>query len=125
MNVEKTVTKLVQADQVTQQSLDDMLCHTPAETQMPIMQWRTSKKTSRRSLKPLQLTLLYEWEKLRDLPFTTDSKKKKKLDWLYQSCFIYLSAFSLQIGPQDPFPSYFEVIFVQLALQQRAAENMS
>lgn len=55
-NVEKIVTQLVRANQVTQQSLDEMLCHTPTGKQTPIMQ----RRTSRRTLKPLQSTLLSE-----------------------------------------------------------------
>uniref|UniRef100_H3CPX0 Pentatricopeptide repeat-containing protein 2, mitochondrial n=1 Tax=Tetraodon nigroviridis TaxID=99883 RepID=H3CPX0_TETNG len=55
MNVEKIVTQLVRASQVTQQSLDEMLCYTPAGKQTPIIQRR-----SRRTLKPLQSTLLSE-----------------------------------------------------------------
>ncbi|XP_003965348.2 pentatricopeptide repeat-containing protein 2, mitochondrial isoform X1 [Takifugu rubripes] len=56
LNVEKIVTQLVRADQVTQQTLDDMLCHTPTGKETPIMQ----RKTSRRTLKPLHSTLLSE-----------------------------------------------------------------
>lgn len=56
MNVETIVTQLVRANQVTQQSLDEMLCHTPTGKQTPIIQ----RRTSRRTLKPLQSTLLSE-----------------------------------------------------------------
>lgn len=56
MNVEKIVTQLVRANQVSQQSLDEMLCHTPIGKQTPIIQ----RRTSRRTLKPLQSTLLSE-----------------------------------------------------------------
>ncbi|KAM3600401.1 uncharacterized protein V6R79_022846 [Siganus canaliculatus] len=57
MKVEQIVTQLKQADQVTQQTLDDMLCHTPTGKRKPIMEER---RTSRRTLKPLQSTLLSE-----------------------------------------------------------------
>lgn len=62
MKVEQIVTQLEQADQVTQQTLDDMLCYTPTgkRKQAPIMEER---RTNRRTLKPLQSTLLSEWEK--------------------------------------------------------------
>ncbi|XP_070781053.1 pentatricopeptide repeat-containing protein 2, mitochondrial [Enoplosus armatus] len=59
MKVEQIVTQLERADQVTQQTLDDMLCHTPTGKRkpVPIMEER---RTSRRTLKPLQSTLLSE-----------------------------------------------------------------
>ncbi|XP_022074788.1 pentatricopeptide repeat-containing protein 2, mitochondrial [Acanthochromis polyacanthus] len=59
MKVEQTVTQLEQAGQVTQQTLDDMLCRTPTgkKKRMMIMEER---KTSRRTLKPLQSSLLSE-----------------------------------------------------------------
>lgn len=73
MKVEQIVTQLEQADQVTQQTLDDMLCHTPTGKRKPIMEER---KTSRRTLKPLQSTLLSEWEKLFVVPLTKSSDMK-------------------------------------------------
>ncbi|XP_074473454.1 pentatricopeptide repeat-containing protein 2, mitochondrial [Sebastes fasciatus] len=59
MKVEQIVTQLERADQVIQQTIDGMLCHTPTgkRKQAPIMEER---KTSRRTLKPLQSTLLSE-----------------------------------------------------------------
>nr|XP_061800614.1 pentatricopeptide repeat-containing protein 2, mitochondrial [Nerophis lumbriciformis] len=53
------VSQLERAGQVTQQSLDDMLCHTPAPKRKvaPIMEER---HISRRTLKPLHSTLLSE-----------------------------------------------------------------
>ncbi|XP_045923030.1 pentatricopeptide repeat-containing protein 2, mitochondrial [Micropterus dolomieu] len=59
MKVEQIVTQLERAGQVTQQTLDDMLCHTPTGKRKPapIMEER---RTSRRTLKPLQSTLLSE-----------------------------------------------------------------
>lgn len=57
MKVEHIVTQLERADQVTQQTLDDMLCHTPTGKRKPIMEER---RTSRRTMKPLRSTLLSE-----------------------------------------------------------------
>nr|XP_020442982.1 pentatricopeptide repeat-containing protein 2, mitochondrial [Monopterus albus] len=59
VKVEQTVNQLEQAGQVIQQSLDDMLCHTPAGRRKlaPIME---ARRTSRRTLRPLQSTLLSE-----------------------------------------------------------------
>ncbi|XP_049909358.1 pentatricopeptide repeat-containing protein 2, mitochondrial [Epinephelus moara] len=59
MKVEQIVSDLEQADQVTQQTLDSMLCYTPTGKRkpFPIMEGR---RTSRRTLKPLQSTLLSE-----------------------------------------------------------------
>ncbi|XP_028274116.1 pentatricopeptide repeat-containing protein 2, mitochondrial [Parambassis ranga] len=57
--VEKVLTQLEQAGQVTQKTLDDILCYTPTGKRKPspIMEQR---RTSRRTLKPLQSTLLSE-----------------------------------------------------------------
>lgn len=73
MKVEQIVTQLERADQVIQQTIDGMLCHTPTgkRKQAPIMEER---KTSRRTLKPLQSTLLSEWEKLCAVPKPAISK---------------------------------------------------
>ncbi|XP_023135317.3 pentatricopeptide repeat-containing protein 2, mitochondrial [Amphiprion ocellaris] len=57
--VEQTVTQLEQAGQVTQQTLDDMLCRTPTGKKKPMMIIE-ERKTSRRTLKPLQSSLLSE-----------------------------------------------------------------
>ncbi|KAM9338325.1 pentatricopeptide repeat-containing protein 2, mitochondrial [Symphorus nematophorus] len=57
MKVEQIVTQLERAEQVTQQTLDEMLCQTPTGKRKPIMEER---RTSRRTLKPLQSTLLSE-----------------------------------------------------------------
>ncbi|XP_044031404.1 pentatricopeptide repeat-containing protein 2, mitochondrial isoform X2 [Siniperca chuatsi] len=59
MKVEQIVTQLERADQLTQHTLDDMLCHTPTGKRKPapIMEER---RISRRTLKPLQSTLLSE-----------------------------------------------------------------
>ncbi|XP_010749245.3 pentatricopeptide repeat-containing protein 2, mitochondrial [Larimichthys crocea] len=57
MKVEQIVTQLEQADQVTQQTLDDMLCQTPTGKRKPIMEER---RISRRTLQPLRSTLLSE-----------------------------------------------------------------
>uniref|UniRef100_A0A665WYK8 Pentatricopeptide repeat-containing protein 2, mitochondrial n=1 Tax=Echeneis naucrates TaxID=173247 RepID=A0A665WYK8_ECHNA len=57
--VEQIVTRLKQAGQVTQQTIDGMLCHTPTGKRKiwPILEQR---KISRRTLRPLQSTLLSE-----------------------------------------------------------------
>ncbi|XP_071322249.1 pentatricopeptide repeat-containing protein 2, mitochondrial [Trachinotus anak] len=59
MEVEQVVTQLEQAGQVTQQTLDGMLCHTPTgkRKQAPVLEER---KISQRTLRPLQSTLLSE-----------------------------------------------------------------
>ncbi|XP_019727737.1 pentatricopeptide repeat-containing protein 2, mitochondrial [Hippocampus comes] len=57
--VEQVISQLERAGQVRQQTLDDMLCHTPAPKRKmaPIMEER---RTRRRTLKPLPSTLLSE-----------------------------------------------------------------
>ncbi|XP_067340423.1 pentatricopeptide repeat-containing protein 2, mitochondrial isoform X3 [Channa argus] len=58
--VEQLVTQLEQAGQVIQQTLDDLLCHTHKgnrRKQAPVLEER---RTSRRTLRPLQSTLLSE-----------------------------------------------------------------
>ncbi|XP_035523696.1 pentatricopeptide repeat-containing protein 2, mitochondrial [Morone saxatilis] len=59
MEVEQVVANLKQADQVTSQTLDDMLCHTPKgkSKQVVVVQ---ARKTSRRTLKPLNTILVSE-----------------------------------------------------------------
>nr|XP_046230625.1 pentatricopeptide repeat-containing protein 2, mitochondrial isoform X1 [Scatophagus argus] len=57
MKVEQVVTQLEQANQITQWTIDDMLCHTPTGKRKPIM---VERKISRRTLMPLQHTLLSE-----------------------------------------------------------------
>ncbi|XP_054468856.1 pentatricopeptide repeat-containing protein 2, mitochondrial [Anoplopoma fimbria] len=59
MKVEQMVTHLEGADQVTQQTLDAMLCHTPTGKRKPVLIMQ-ERKTSRRTLKSLQSTLLSE-----------------------------------------------------------------
>uniref|UniRef100_A0A3Q0QSQ3 Pentatricopeptide repeat-containing protein 2, mitochondrial n=1 Tax=Amphilophus citrinellus TaxID=61819 RepID=A0A3Q0QSQ3_AMPCI len=56
---EQVVTQLERAGQVTQQTLDDMLCHTPTGKRKPAP-IRQERRTSQRTLKPLQSTLLSE-----------------------------------------------------------------
>ncbi|XP_048115729.1 pentatricopeptide repeat-containing protein 2, mitochondrial isoform X1 [Alosa alosa] len=59
VQVERVVARLQKAGQVTVQSLDAMLCHTPKGKRrtMPMLEER---KTSRRTLRPLRSTLLSE-----------------------------------------------------------------
>ncbi|XP_075941980.1 pentatricopeptide repeat-containing protein 2, mitochondrial [Anarhichas minor] len=59
MTVEQIVTHLQRADQVTQQTLDGMLCRTPTGKRKPALMME-ARKTSRRTLKSLQSTLLSE-----------------------------------------------------------------
>ncbi|XP_028457810.1 pentatricopeptide repeat-containing protein 2, mitochondrial isoform X3 [Perca flavescens] len=59
MKVEQIVTHLERADQVTQQTLDGMLCHTPTGRRKPALIME-ERRTSRRTLKSLQSTLLSE-----------------------------------------------------------------
>ncbi|XP_023843170.1 pentatricopeptide repeat-containing protein 2, mitochondrial isoform X2 [Salvelinus sp. IW2-2015] len=58
--VEEAVSRLQNAGQVTQRSLDEMLCHTPTgKRRMPIGMME-ERLISRRTLRPLQSTLLSE-----------------------------------------------------------------
>ncbi|KAM4635743.1 pentatricopeptide repeat-containing protein 2, mitochondrial [Polymixia lowei] len=57
--VEQIVSQLEQAGQVTQRSLDAMLCHTPTGKRKP-MAIMEERRISRRTLKPIQSTLLSE-----------------------------------------------------------------
>nr|XP_040053883.1 pentatricopeptide repeat-containing protein 2, mitochondrial [Gasterosteus aculeatus aculeatus] len=59
MEVEQIVTNLERAHQVTQQTLDGMLCHTPTGKRKPELNM-TDRKTRRRNPKSLQSTLLSE-----------------------------------------------------------------
>lgn len=56
-NFESIVARLEQADQLTQETLDDMLCRTPTGKRRPVIEER---KTSRRTLRLLQSSLLTE-----------------------------------------------------------------
>ncbi|XP_056288523.1 pentatricopeptide repeat-containing protein 2, mitochondrial isoform X2 [Pseudoliparis swirei] len=59
ITVERIVTHLERADQVTQQTLDAMLCHTPTGKRKPSLVMDV-RKTSQRTLKSLQSNLLSE-----------------------------------------------------------------
>ncbi|MEQ2239323.1 hypothetical protein ILYODFUR_003264 [Ilyodon furcidens] len=59
MKVEQVVTQLQQACQVTQQTLDNMLCHAPTGKRKPAL-IEQERRTSRRTLRPLQPNLLSE-----------------------------------------------------------------
>ncbi|TNN68111.1 Pentatricopeptide repeat-containing protein 2, mitochondrial [Liparis tanakae] len=59
ITVEQIVTHLERADQVTQQTLDAMLCHTPTGKRKPSLVMDV-RKTSQRTLKSLQSNLLSE-----------------------------------------------------------------
>ncbi|KAG7477002.1 hypothetical protein MATL_G00088780 [Megalops atlanticus] len=58
--VERVLAKLQQSGQVTALSLDDMLCHTPTGKRRPAGVLLEQRKTSRRTFRPLQSTLLSE-----------------------------------------------------------------
>ncbi|XP_030209514.1 pentatricopeptide repeat-containing protein 2, mitochondrial [Gadus morhua] len=59
LRVEQMVSALQKNGQVTQRSLDDMLCHTPPgrRKSLPVVE---DRRVSRRTLRPLQSTLLLE-----------------------------------------------------------------
>ncbi|KAM9735456.1 pentatricopeptide repeat-containing protein 2, mitochondrial [Menidia menidia] len=57
--LEKLLTQLERAGQVTQQTLDNMLCRTPTGKRTPVLM-EEERRISRRTLKPLQSTLLSE-----------------------------------------------------------------
>ncbi|XP_037547696.1 pentatricopeptide repeat-containing protein 2, mitochondrial [Nematolebias whitei] len=59
MEVEQIITQLEQAGQVTEQTLDDMLCHAPRGKMKPVLM-EAKRSTSRRTLKPLQSSLFSE-----------------------------------------------------------------
>lgn len=61
--VEQIVSQLEHAGQVTQLTLDDMLCYTPTGKRKPAPMV-DQRRTSRRTLTPLQSTLLSEWGNL-------------------------------------------------------------
>ncbi|XP_056146993.1 pentatricopeptide repeat-containing protein 2, mitochondrial [Lampris incognitus] len=56
--IEQVVSELEQAGQVTKRTLDEMLCRTPTGKRKPIIM--EQRKTSRRTLRPLQSTLVSE-----------------------------------------------------------------
>lgn len=91
-NLEHLVTRLEQSDQLTQETLDDMLCRTPSGKRRPVVEER---KTSRRTLRLLQSSLLTEWE----VPQLHPIKKH----YFGDSCCIYLvrdvHAHLEEIGP--------------------------
>lgn len=59
MKVEQVVTQLQQAGQVTQETLDDMLCHVPTGKRKPVVM-EVVRRTSRRTRRSLQSNLLSE-----------------------------------------------------------------
>ncbi|XP_047425764.1 pentatricopeptide repeat-containing protein 2, mitochondrial [Mugil cephalus] len=59
MQVQEMVTELEDAGQVSLQTLDDMLCHTPRGKKKPL-QMLQERRISRRTLKPLNSNLLSE-----------------------------------------------------------------
>lgn len=60
-SVEQVVRRLEKAGQITEQTLDNFLCHTPSGKKRPLGIMEQERKTSRRTLRPLQSTLLSEW----------------------------------------------------------------
>ncbi|XP_056602159.1 pentatricopeptide repeat-containing protein 2, mitochondrial [Triplophysa dalaica] len=59
-SVEQVVRRLEEAGQITEQTLDHFLCHTPSGKKRPLGIMEQERKTSRRTLRPLQSTLLSE-----------------------------------------------------------------
>lgn len=59
-SVEQVVRRLEDAGQITEHTLDDFLCHTPLGKRRPLGIMEQERKTSRRTLRPLQSTLLSE-----------------------------------------------------------------
>ncbi|XP_016358267.1 pentatricopeptide repeat-containing protein 2, mitochondrial-like [Sinocyclocheilus anshuiensis] len=57
--VEQVVRRLEEADQITKQTIDDFLCHTPSRRR-PLGILEQERKTSRRTRRTLQSTLLLE-----------------------------------------------------------------
>ncbi|KAI4887515.1 hypothetical protein NFI96_018948 [Prochilodus magdalenae] len=62
LQVEQVVRRLQQAGQVTAQSMDDLLCHTPSGKRRPlgILEEVRKRGNSRRTMRPLRSTLLSE-----------------------------------------------------------------
>ncbi|KAM9519044.1 pentatricopeptide repeat-containing protein 2, mitochondrial-like isoform 2-T3 [Salvelinus alpinus] len=58
--VEQAVSHLQQAGQVNQRNVDEMLCHTPMGKKRMPMGIMDERRISRRTLRPLQSTLLSE-----------------------------------------------------------------
>ncbi|XP_073696644.1 pentatricopeptide repeat-containing protein 2, mitochondrial [Garra rufa] len=58
--VEQVVKQLEEADQITKQTIDDFLCHTPSRRKRPLGILEQERRTSRRTCKTLQSTLLLE-----------------------------------------------------------------
>ncbi|XP_073716737.1 pentatricopeptide repeat-containing protein 2, mitochondrial [Misgurnus anguillicaudatus] len=59
-DVEQVVRRLEEAGQITEQTLDDFLCHTPLGKRRPLRILDQERITSRRTLRPLRSTLLSE-----------------------------------------------------------------
>ncbi|XP_077087224.1 pentatricopeptide repeat-containing protein 2, mitochondrial isoform X2 [Siphateles boraxobius] len=58
--VERVVRRLEEAGQITKQTLDEILCHTPSRKARPLGILEQERKISRRTFKPLQSALLLE-----------------------------------------------------------------
>lgn len=58
--VEQVLRRLEDAGQITEQTLDSFLCHTPLGKRRPLGIMEQERKTSRRTLRPLRSTLLSE-----------------------------------------------------------------
>lgn len=59
MEVEQMITQLEEAGQVTEQTLDDMLCHAPRGKKKLVLM-DAERRISRRTLRPLQPSLFSE-----------------------------------------------------------------
>lgn len=58
--VKQVVRRLEEAGQITKQTIDDFLCHTPSKRRRPLGILEQERKTSRRTRRTLQSTLLLE-----------------------------------------------------------------
>lgn len=59
-HVERVVRQLEEAGQITKQTLDEILCHTPSRKARPPGIMDQERKISRRTFKPLRSALLLE-----------------------------------------------------------------
>ncbi|KAK2911971.1 hypothetical protein Q8A67_004104 [Cirrhinus molitorella] len=58
--VEQVVRRLEEADQITKRTIDDFLCHTPSRRRRPLGILEQERRTSQRTRRTLQSTLLLE-----------------------------------------------------------------
>lgn len=108
MQVEQIVSELEWAGQVTQQTLDDMLCHTPTGRRKPagiIMERRFSRRTRR----PLQSSLLSEWRRLCAITITIIKSHMR------QNIVGYLDTFGFRVQTLVTV-DFFTIIYLSIQL---------